>query len=689
MHVPISSFWLFRHYRLPLLLALGCSTLHAANLTWSSTGTSTTGGDGNWTGGTTWWNGSTGVSWTDGDTAIFNAAGNTTVNSAVIVDRITFSNHTDDISIANGSGTITLNSGITATNPFQVGPRTFTISESIALGASQTWEVNNAGSSGVGTANLLVSGNISGSSLGITKTGNGTLTLSGTNNTYSGDTTINAGTLTLANTAQNNTTIRGNILINGGTLKFGVLNSNNQIADSSSVTMTSGSLFVSQADTINTLSVSGGYMNLTGGLNVTNSSSFTGGSLTVGARSLSASLNGPITLGNYTFGWGANTPFSNSTGIAIGGDISVNAGTTVNFQGAEGWSGLNGRLTFNTNRVIDVGANANMNVQWGIAGTGGFTKNGTGTLTLSGVNTYTGATTINVGTLATSGDNRIATSNSVTVNSGGTFALGGNQTLASITGSGAIQLGNYTLTTGASNSTYSGTISGNGGLTKSGAGRFELTGDTSIGGNLVATAGTLVVNGANATSAASMTIQSDATLMGSGIISGNATISGTHSPGNSPGVQTFQNNLTYTAGSSVVWELISNTTSGRGTNYDGIDVGGNLVFDGSSNVILDFDLAGSSVDWSDSFWDISKIGKSGWKLFGVTGTITGFENLQIAAGSYPDGASQSLTASRPNASFYLYEGDDGIYLNYAPIPEPSTAVLAALSAIGLLRRKRS
>ena len=687
MHVPISSFWLFRHYRLPLLLALGCSTLHAANLTWSSTGTSTSGGDGNWTGGTTWWNGSTGVSWTDGDTAIFNAAGNTTVNSAVIVDRITFSNHTDDISIANGSGTITLNSGITATNPFQVGPRTFTISESIALGASQTWEVNNAGSSGVGTANLLVSGNISGSSLGITKTGNGTLTLSGTNNTYSGDTTINAGTLTLANTAQNNTTIRGNILINGGTLKFGVLNSSNQIADTSSVTMTSGSLFVSQADTINTLSVSGGYMNLTGGLNVTNSSSFTGGSLTVGARSLSASLNGPITLGNFTFGWGANSP--TGSGIVMGGDISVNAGTTVNFQGAEGWSGFNGRLTFNTNRVIDVGANANMNVQWGIAGTGGFTKNGTGTLTLSGANTYTGATTINVGTLATSGDNRIATNNSVTVNSGGTFALGGNQTLASITGSGAIQLGNYTLTTGASNSTYSGTISGNGGLTKSGAGRFELTGDTSIGGNLVATAGTLVINGANATSAASMTIQSNATLMGSGIISGNATISGTHSPGNSPGVQTFQNNLTYTAGSSVVWELISNTTSGRGTNYDGIDVGGNLVFDGSSNVILDFDLAGSSVDWSDSFWDISKIGKSGWKLFGVTGTITGFENLQIAAGSYPDGASQSLTASRPNASFYLYEGDDGIYLNYAPIPEPSTAVLAALSAIGLLRRKRS
>ena len=121
----------------------------------------------------------------------------------------------------------------------------------------------------------------------------------------------------------------------------------------------------------------------------------------------------------------------------------------------------------------------------------------------------------------------------------------------------------------------------------------------------------------------------------------------------------------------------------------GIDVGGNLIFDGASNIILDFDLAGSSVDWSNSFWDISRIGKSGWKLFDVTGSISGFGNLQIASGSYPDSATQSLTASRPNASFYLYEGDDGIYLNYAPIPEPSTAVLAALSAIGLLRRKRS
>jgi autotransporter-associated beta strand protein len=281
---------------------------------------------------------------------------------------------------------------------------------------------------------------------------------------------------------------------------------------------------------------------------------------------------------------------------------------------------------------------------------------------------------------------------------------GGNLTLGNATHAGTLtnSAGNHTISSGiglgnhltVSNSTgssmlFSGSVTGNGyGLTKSGAGRLELSGGASFGGNLVATAGTLVINGVNTTSAASTTIQSDATLMGSGIISGNTTISGTHAPGNSPGVQTFADNLSYTVGSSVVWELIDNTIAGRGTNYDGIDVGGNLIFDGSSNIILDFDLAGSTVDWSNSFWDISKIGKSGWKLFDVTGTISGFGNLQIAAGSYTDGNSQSLASARSDASFYLYQGDDGIYLNYIPVPEPSAAILAALGMMGLLRRKR-
>jgi autotransporter-associated beta strand protein len=288
----------------------------------------------------------------------------------------------------------------------------------------------------------------------------------------------------------------------------------------------------------------------------------------------------------------------------------------------------------------------------------------------------------------------------IATGSGGNVTLGNATHAGTLTNSAGahrisagLTLGNNLSVSNSEGSSLqvSGSVTGNSyGLTKSGAGRFELSGGGSFGGNIVASAGTLVINGASTTSAASTSIQSDATLMGSGTISGNTTISGTHAPGNSPGVQTFADDLTYTVGSSVVWELIDNTIAGRGTNYDGIDVGGNLSFTGSTTINLDFALAGSTVNWSDSFWDTNITGTSGWKLFDVTGSISGFEdNLQLAAGPYTDGSSQSLTSVRSDASFYLYKGEDGIYLNYSAVPEPSAAVLAALSAIGLLRRKRS
>ena len=170
------------------LLALqAIPPLHAANVTWSSAGTSTAGGDGNWTGGSTWWDGSSAVTWTASDNATFSAAGNTTVNSTVTVGKITFSSSTEDISILGGAGSISLNSGgITATNTADTAARTFTISESIALLAGQIWNVTNGGSTG--TANLTVSGVISVGN-NINKQGNGTLTLSG-DNTFSGGLTM-------------------------------------------------------------------------------------------------------------------------------------------------------------------------------------------------------------------------------------------------------------------------------------------------------------------------------------------------------------------------------------------------------------------------------------------------------------------------------------------------------------------
>ncbi|MET0262610.1 MAG: autotransporter-associated beta strand repeat-containing protein, partial [Rariglobus sp.] len=75
-----------------------------------------------------------------------------------------------------------------------------------------------------------------------------------------------------------------------------------------------------------------------------------------------------------------------------------------------------------------------------ISGSGGFTKVGAGTQTLSGDNTYSGATTVNAGTLALGAANRIANTSGLVLG-GGTFATGGfNETLNTLTLNGSSTL---------------------------------------------------------------------------------------------------------------------------------------------------------------------------------------------------------------------------------------------------------
>lgn len=81
------------------------------------------------------------------------------------------------------------------------------------IGSDRVWELTGAG-------NFLVSGNIVNGSTGglsINKSGNGTLTVTGTGNTYSLGTTISAGTF-LANNAAGSATGSGAVTVNGGTL---------------------------------------------------------------------------------------------------------------------------------------------------------------------------------------------------------------------------------------------------------------------------------------------------------------------------------------------------------------------------------------------------------------------------------------------------------------------------------------
>ncbi|MDG1357798.1 MAG: autotransporter-associated beta strand repeat-containing protein, partial [Akkermansiaceae bacterium] len=118
-------------------------------------------------------------------------------------------------------------------------------------------------------------------------------------------------------------------------------------------------------------------------------------------------------------------------------------------------------------------------------------KDNTGKLTLTGSNNYTGATTIDGGILEAQGGSAIGDASAVTVNSGGTFEVDNNETIGRISGAGNVTL-NAILTTGdATNSGFSGNISGTGGLTKQGTSTMELTGSNTYTGVTTVNAGTL------------------------------------------------------------------------------------------------------------------------------------------------------------------------------------------------------
>ena len=124
--------------------------------------------------------------------------------------------------------------------------------------------------------------------------------------------------------------------------------------------------------------------------------------------------------------------------------------------------------------------------------------------TLSGTNTYTGATTVNGGTLALLGSNVLAPATTLKVASGGTASLTGQQTVAGLelagtfNGSGTLTAPTYALNGGTVNANL-----GGGALTSSG--NSSINGVAAIG-SLVVNNGTLTLRGAGNTLTATPTV---------------------------------------------------------------------------------------------------------------------------------------------------------------------------------------
>ena len=204
-----------------------------------------------------------------------------------------------------------------------------------------------------------------------------------------------------------------------------------------------------------------------------------------------------------------------------------------------------------------------------ISGTGSFVQMGTGTTVLTGASSYTGPTNLTAGILQAGAANVFAPASSFTISTGAVLNLNSfNQTIGSLGGAGNVMLGSAILTAGGNNAntTFSGAISGSGGLTKAGSGTLILSGSNGYTGVTNINGGTLEVDGA-ITSSSNVTVNGGGKLTGSGTVDPNTiTIASgaTFAPG-APSVagtsMTVAGNLAFQSGAMYLVQINPTTAS--------------------------------------------------------------------------------------------------------------------------------
>lgn len=264
-------------------------------------------------------------------------------------------------------------------------------------------------------------------------------------------------------------------------------------------------------------------------------------------------------------------------------------------------------------------------------------------------------------------------------NVGGTVASGSGSaagtTLHTFTSSGSFNLSGVDMTARLK-STLAGNIIGTGGLVYSGPGQLALAGTNTYTGPTTVTTGTLAIN-SSITTSSSVTVQSGATVSGLGGLP-TTTVSGSHSPGSGPGIQPVTGDLSYATGSTLRWELAANdaTAANRSVNYDGIDVSGQLSIAAGVTSQLVFNGAGSTVDFTNAFWQTSR----SWLVFDNASapTLSSATNIFDTVTPTTDAGGRTLTAQTglANARFYWTRNGDDVVLNYSPGASLTTSTVA-------------
>jgi autotransporter-associated beta strand protein len=419
-----------------------------------------------------------------------------------------------------------------------------------------------------------------GGSASLTKDGSSTLTLANTN-TYTGGTTVSAGTLQLGDGSAKNGVVAGDI------------------ADNASL------VFANPVDQTFAGAISGtGSLSKTGNgtLTLAGANSFSGlTTIKQGAVSFSAVNNlstNTVVLGDA--GAGANATLQLTGAINVSNNVTVAAGAGARTLSAVGGSTFSGALTLNNNLTVIETGTGDSHLSGAFTGAGNLTVSNTtaNILWLDGASSpnWTGAFIIQAGTVRpgtlgaqfnTNTVLSISASNAAFLNVGGIDAdlfFAGVNDIPGATGGGfggGSNTRNVVLG-GSGNYTCSGTYSSSlWGLSVNlgGSARQTLTGTNTYVGATTVTSGTLLVNG----SIASPVSVNGGAFGGTGTVSNSVTVNsgGSLVPGASgSGALTVNNNLTLNSGSTSTFAVNGTTLANTA-----VAVGGSATYGGVLNIV--------------------------------------------------------------------------------------------------------
>lgn len=552
---------------LPLILTFCFAVLivrpvHAATLSWTSTGTSTPGGNGTWdTSSALWWTGSVAQAWTTntttGDTAVFDGtAGTVTLGANINALGLTFNSTGYTIGL-NGNTLALGTSGINAT-PLTSGTTSISGAGGVGLAGSQTWDVGSG-------ATLAISSGISSSNAGskiLTVQGAGDTTSSGGITAGSGWVNLNkrgTGTLTLSGGAAIGYATNGNGISNGGSTSHSAV-------------------------------LLGGTTNVSSGAYTSANEFVVGGVLTNGGAGVNTNLTmdgGSLTIGSGTGTGGKYLSLGRGNGIGVvSSDIVLNNSasiTTDNFSA--GFNGGNagnlpkGTFTLNGTSSFSIATNGNFFLGESAGSNMTMTLNNTST-----VNAGSGVIAIGV----QSGNGTLNVNTGATFNSGGEIRVAYSGANGTFSGTGTINVNGGTvntnaLTVGRNNNDVTSTMTGTVNVT---AGAVNVKNSTTlIGWRGIGTTATLNVSGGsfnqgttaatnmsigsfngangavNVSGTGALTLQNNSNLRFSDTANGNAIRTLTISGGN----LTFYSDAGSTVGGTGTIDLM-NTSNPTGVN---------------------------------------------------------------------------------------------------------------------------